>query len=232
MPAHIDQEKLKAAPEMEGTRERTVEDVVLSRHSVRRFQDRPVPEDTLLKLFSLAQRAPSDWNLQPWRWLVLSTLAEKERLQGVVPGDSLILRAPAAIVALANTKEWEHAADHLREFVESGRYTEDEFAEKVRQITEVFRGNPERAREFAVKNTMLALMTLALVAQGEGLGTGFIGDFDEAALRAEFEIPDELAVAAVITVGFPSEDPPKSLRKPLGDVVHWQRMGGKRGAAS
>lgn len=232
MPAYIDQEKLKSAPETEGTRERTVEDVVLSRHSVRRFQDRPVPEDTLLKLFSLAQRAPSDWNLQPWRWLVLSTLAEKERLQSVVPGDSLILRAPTAIVALANTREWEHAADHLREFVESGRYTEDEFAEKVRQITETFHANSEKSREFAVKNTMLALMTLALVAQGEGLGTGFIGDFDEAALRAEFQIPDELAVAAVITVGFPSEDPPKSLRKPLGDVVHWQKMGGKRGAAN
>ena len=230
MPAHIDQEKLKASPEVEGARERTVEDVVLSRHSVRRFQDRSVAEDTLLKLFSLAQRAPSDWNLQPWRWLVLSQLAEKERLQGVVPGDSLVLRAPVAVIALANTKEWEHASEHLREYVESGRYSEEEFTEKVRQITEAFHGQPEKAREFAVKNTMLALMTLALVAQGEGLGTGFIGDFDEAGIRSQFEIPEDLAIAAVTTIGYPSEDPPKSLRKPLGEVVHWQRMGCKRGA--
>lgn len=231
MPSYIGEEKLKSAGESEGGRERTVEDVVLSRHSVRRFQDRPVPEDTLLKLFSLAQRAPSDWNLQPWRWLVLTQLSEREKLQGLVPGDSLVLRAPVAIVALASTREWERAAEHLREYVESGRYTEEQFNEKVRQIAETFQDHPDRAREFAVKNTMLALMTLALVAQGEGLGTGFLGDFDEASIRRTFAIPDELAVAAVVTVGYPSDDPPKTLRKPLGEVVHWQHMGGKRGAA-
>ncbi len=232
MPSYIGEEKLKSAEEAEGTKERTVEDVVLSRHSVRRFQDRPVAEDTLLKLFSLAQRAPSDWNLQPWRWLVLTDLAEREKLQALVPGDSLVLRAPVSLVALANTREWEMAADHLREYVESGRYSEEQFSEKVRQITETFREHPERAREFAVKNTMLALMTLALVAQGEGLGTGFLGDFDEMAIRRAFEIPNELAVAAVITLGYPSDDPPKTLRKPLGEVVHWQHMGGRRVGSS
>jgi nitroreductase len=51
--------------------ERTVEDVVLSRQAIRRFADRPVRRELLTKLFSLAQRAPSDWNLQPWRWLGL-----------------------------------------------------------------------------------------------------------------------------------------------------------------
>jgi nitroreductase len=231
VPAHIGEEKLKTTAETEGARERTVEDVVLSRHSVRRFQDRPVPEDTLLKLFSLAQRAPSDWNLQPWRWLVLTQLSQREKLQALVPGDSLVLRAPVAIVVLASTREWERAADHLREYVESGRYTEEQFSEKVQQIAETFRGHPARAREFAVKNTMLALMTLALVAQGEGLGTGFLGDFDEVAIRKAFEIPEELAVAAIVTLGYPSDDPPKTLRKALGEVVHWQQMGGKRGGA-
>jgi nitroreductase len=51
--------------------ERTVEDVVLSRQAIRRFADRPERRELLTKLFSLAQRAPSDWNLQPWRWLGL-----------------------------------------------------------------------------------------------------------------------------------------------------------------
>ena len=224
----IGEEEARQQIEAEIGRERTVEDVVLSRHSIRRFQERPIEDDTLLKIFSLAQRAPSDWNLQPWRWLVLRHHVDRERLQKLVPGESLVLKAPVAIIAMANTNEWRQAEVHLRENVESGRYSEDQFQEKVRLINEAFEAKPERAREFAVKNTMLALMTLALVAQGEGLGTGFLGDFDEDGIRKEFDVPDEWVIAAVITIGYPGEDPPKSLRKPLGDVVQWDKIGGKR----
>ena len=225
---YIDEEEIRNPLGVKDAQERTVEDVVLSRHSIRRFEDRSVSDDTLLKLFSLAQRAPSDWNLQPWRWLVLRSPEDRERLQNLVPGESLVMKAPVAIIALANTKEWQGATDHLREHLDSGRYTEEQFNEKVKQIADTFEQNPDKAREFAVKNTMLALMTLALVAQGEGLGTGFLGDINEMALRKEFEIPDDWAVAAVITLGYPGEDPPKSLRKPLGEIVQWNKIGGKR----
>jgi nitroreductase len=225
---YIGEEEIRQAARGETGKERTVEDVVLSRHSIRRFVDRPVSDDALLKLFSLAQRAPSDWNLQPWRWLVLRDREDRDRLQKLVRGETLVLKAPIAVVALANTREWEQAADHLREHVEMGRYTEEQAQEKVKLINEAFRDHPERAREFAVKNTMLALMTLCLVAQSEGLGTGFLGDFEEAAIRSEFNVPDEWAVAAVLTLGYPGEDPPKSLRKPLGEVVQWDKVGGKR----
>lgn len=228
MPYIGEEELSHAAQGGEGVKERTVEDVVLSRHSIRRFLDRPVSDDTLLKLFSLAQRAPSDWNLQPWRWLVLRDREDRDRLQKLVRGETLVLKAPVAVIALANTKEWEQAPKHLKEHVESGRYTEEQAQAKVKLINDAFRDNPERAREFAVKNTMLALMTLCLVAQSEGLGTGFLGDFDEDVIRKEFGVPDDWAVAAVLTLGYPGEDPPKSLRKPLGDVVQWNRIGGKR----
>jgi nitroreductase len=225
---YIGEEELRQAAQGEGGKERTVEDVVLSRHSIRRFQDRPVSDDTLLKLFSLSQRAPSDWNLQPWRWLVLREREDRDRLQKLVRGETLVLKAPIAIIALANTREWEHATEHMREHIESGRFTEEQAQAKVKLINDAFRDNVDRAREFAVKNTMLALMTLCLVAQGEGLGTGFLGDFDEESIRQEFEVPDDWAVAAVLTLGYPAEDPPKSLRKPLGDIVQWDKIGGKR----
>lgn len=43
-----------------------------SRRSVRGFLDKPVPDDTLTQIFELAQLAPSNCNIQPWKVFVAS----------------------------------------------------------------------------------------------------------------------------------------------------------------
>lgn len=208
--------------------ERTVEDVILLRRAIRRFAERPVPDELILKVFSLAQRAPSEWNFQPWRWLVLRHEADRLRLAPLTYGRMEIRAAPIVVVALANTREWERAPEHLRQQVGAGRLTEEEYEAQLQRTYAHFRGHPERAREFAVANTMLAVMTLTLIAQAEGLGAGFIGTFDEEGIRRELQIPEDWAVATIVTLGFPADDPPRSARKALDDVVHWDRIGGRR----
>lgn len=47
-------------------------DLLKQRHSCRAFLDKPVPTETLEQIFELAQRAPSNCNVQPWQTLVVS----------------------------------------------------------------------------------------------------------------------------------------------------------------
>lgn len=49
-----------------------VHGAVRTRHSLRRFTDRPVPRDTLEPVPATAAEAPSGANLQPWHIYVLS----------------------------------------------------------------------------------------------------------------------------------------------------------------
>src|SRR5215831_15475245 len=81
--------------------ERTVEDVILLRRAIRRFAERPVPDELIIKIFSLAQRAPSEWNFQPWRWLVLRQEPDRLRLAPLTYGRMEIRIAPIVVVALA-----------------------------------------------------------------------------------------------------------------------------------
>ncbi len=65
----------------------SIQSLLESRHSVRGFRDEPVDADLLQQVFSLAQRAPSNCNAQPWQVYVASgqardTLARE--LQGTV----------------------------------------------------------------------------------------------------------------------------------------------------
>lgn len=48
----------------------SLEDAVLARRSVRGFLPEPVPQDILNRVFSLAQQAPSNCNIQPWHVVV------------------------------------------------------------------------------------------------------------------------------------------------------------------
>jgi len=208
--------------------ERTVEDAVLSYHPVRSFETREVPETLLLKILSLAQRAPSEWGVQPWRWLVLRSREERERLRGSTYGSPAVISAPVVIVACANTREWTEAAVTFRGRVEAGRMSLEEQEEALAALERLCGGDAQRAREFALRNTMLALSALMLVAQGEGLSTGPMGGFDEERLRQTFHLPVEWAVAGVCTLGYPDEAFDRTLRKPLGDIVHWERIGGSR----
>jgi len=47
-------------------------DAIEQRRSVRGYLDKEVPQDTLESIFTLAQRAPSNCNIQPWKVYVAS----------------------------------------------------------------------------------------------------------------------------------------------------------------
>ncbi len=56
---------------LNGDRAAIVEDAITSRRSIRRFLDTPVPRELISHLLSVAGRAPSGSNIQPWRVYVM-----------------------------------------------------------------------------------------------------------------------------------------------------------------
>jgi len=56
----------------------TVEEAISGRHSVRAFLKKPVPRALLLRIISIAGRAPSGSNVQPWKVWVLEGAAKEE----------------------------------------------------------------------------------------------------------------------------------------------------------
>lgn len=65
------------------------------------FQSRPVPPEKLKAVLSAARLAPSQKNLQPWRFVVVRDDERKRLLAQASPRGKLIAEAPAAIVAFA-----------------------------------------------------------------------------------------------------------------------------------
>lgn len=74
-------------------------DDILSRRSIRRYTDRPVPEAMLRRALEAAMAAPSAWHCDPWRYIVLTDRAALDDLAEILPYGKMLRQARAAFIA-------------------------------------------------------------------------------------------------------------------------------------
>uniref|UniRef100_A0A7C6A8J2 Nitroreductase n=1 Tax=candidate division WOR-3 bacterium TaxID=2052148 RepID=A0A7C6A8J2_UNCW3 len=70
----------------------------------------------------------------------------------------------------------------------------------------------------------IAFEHLVLAAANEGLGTCWIGAYKEAEVKKVLKIPDGVKVIALTPLGYPVQEPPARPRKPLNDIISYDRF--------
>lgn len=68
----------------------------------------------------------------------------------------------------------------------------------------------------------IALTNLTLAATAEGLGTCWIGAFQQDRVRQILGVPDTCQVTLMMTLGHPADQPGERTRKPLEELVCWE----------
>ena len=64
---------------------------------------------------------------------------------------------------------------------------------------------------------------LILAATAEGLGTCWIGAFDQAAAKEVLGLPDGVEPIAFTPLGYAADRPPRKKRKPLSELVRYEK---------
>jgi len=86
-------------------------------------------------------------------------------------------------------------------------------------------GIDDPAQKWARVDVAIAMEHLALTAVENGLGTCWIGAFDQEKMAIFLGLPKGLVVTACMTLGYPDESPEARSRKPMTELVHWERYG-------
>jgi len=79
-------------------------EVLKKRRSIRKYQEKPVEKDKLLKLLEAARLGPSAANMQPCQFIVVTAKEAREKLKASYKEDWFV-NAPVIIVGCANPKE-------------------------------------------------------------------------------------------------------------------------------
>jgi nitroreductase len=77
-------------------------EAILTRRSIRQYQDKPVSEELIRKLLAAAMSAPSARNSQPWRFVVIDDRSLLEQVPAINPYAAMARQAPVAILICAD----------------------------------------------------------------------------------------------------------------------------------
>src|SRR4030042_2523297 len=82
-------------------------EAILSRRSIRKYADKPVPDDLVKELLTAAMSAPSAANTQPWHFVVINDRKILDRIPEFHPYSHMVFEAPLAIVICGDSSdEW------------------------------------------------------------------------------------------------------------------------------
>jgi nitroreductase len=82
-----------------------LKDAIRKRESIRDYEDKPVPEEKLLKVLEAARLAPSGSNRQEWKFIVVRDVKRRRELSEAAGGQLHIAAAPVVIAAVGTNPE-------------------------------------------------------------------------------------------------------------------------------
>ena len=85
-------------------------------------------------------------------------------------------------------------------------------------------GCGEKKSRWSTVDVAIALQNMVMAAEAQGLGSCWIGDFDQIELKEMLGIPDNLRVIALVSFGYPAEKSAPGNKKNLEEIVHYNKF--------
>jgi len=174
-------------------------DLVSRRQSIRSYLNKPIPKDDILKCIEAARLAPSACNVQPWKFVVVD---EKNLIDKIVDEACLgiysmnkFIKSAAALIVVVSQKE--------------------SFLRKI--------GSALKGTNYYLIDIGIACEHLVLQATELGIGSCWIGWFNEKKLKSIMQVPKDKKIDVIISLGFSEIQPSAKNRKELKEVLSYNK---------
>ncbi|KKL85792.1 hypothetical protein LCGC14_1951180 [marine sediment metagenome] len=182
-------------------------EAINTRRSVRRYSDRPLGDEILREVFESVRQSPSWANMQCWRFVAVRDAEAKEMLAEY---------------------------SYMESFFAGKGYKVNPAKKALREapVVLVACADPAdsgevRGQDYYLLDIGIASQTLMLAARGHGLGTVFVGIYEEGKVKELLGIPEGVRVAGLIPIGYPLEEKDKGpSRKEVSEILYPVRWGG------
>ncbi len=164
-------------------------EVIKKRRSVRKFDSlKQVTDEQIEKILQAGRLAPSANNLQDWFFVVVKNPEIKKQLVNACSGQNFVGEASTVIIVCSDKRL---ANTH------SARHGSD---------------------FFTIQDTAIATQQMWLAITALGLGTCWIGAFDEKEVKRVLHLENYLRPMAILPIGYPVKKPPTTPRKKLSEI--------------
>jgi len=181
-------------------------DALTNRTSVNFFDtEKPVSDETVLEILNYAQEAPTAFNIQHTRYLVVTDQDAKNTLKDIAFGQQKVADAPVVVVVLADELGHKRMPEIAQRGVDAGVYPQQAGDYMVNAVNNGYDGQAQKNHDEALRSASMATMNLMTAATAKGLATGPMIGFNADELKKAFNIADQYSVAMMVTLGYARE---------------------------
>jgi nitroreductase len=166
-------------------------EIIEKRKSIRKFSDKPVEKEKLDQLLSIINKAPSAGNMQSFKIFVLTNKEIKKKLWEFKPNQTFLMESTFILV-----------------FCQDKEQNRERFGERGQNFYSVL--------DAAIACTFAHLATFEL-----GLGSVWVGAFEENIVKKSLTLPEHLSPIALLPVGYPAESPDPKPRRKIDEIVEF-----------
>ena len=160
------------------------------RQSIRAYGNREVEPEKLQQILQAAYRAPSAGNLQAYEIIVVRDPGVRQTLARAANGQDFVAAAPLVLVFCANPAR-----------------SSVKYRKRGEQL-------------YSIQDATIACSFAMLAATAVGLGSVWVGAFDEKAVEAALHLEKSWQPVAILPIGYPAETPELTTRRPIHELVH------------
>jgi nitroreductase len=175
-----------------------IEQCIKERRSIRVYKDDDVEDYKLMKVLEAGNWAPSAGNLHSRHFIVIQSQEGKKKLIECVrssriskTGKGNLMKAPVFIIICADPKNC-----------------------KIRYAG-------RKSLMFSIQDAAAATQNMAIMAHALGLGTCWVGNFDESSIISGFSLRKGLYPVAILALGYPAYSPPPPRKKSIEEVTEF-----------
>lgn len=140
-------------------------EAIQRRRSVRKYLDKEVPMELILKVLEAGRLAPSAHNSQPWHYIIVTDPEKRRKIAESGRWAGFLKNTPVVIVGCGDT---------------------------------------EASPDWYVVDVAISMQNMILEATELGLGTCWVGSFDQNTVKTILNIPEKYKVVALLALGYPA----------------------------
>jgi nitroreductase len=200
---------------------------ILQRRSIKSFKPDPISPELLRQLVELTVAAPSSYNLQDWRIVVVQDPEQRVALGVACYNQPQIVQAPINFVFAVDVKAGERdITPIIQQGIQTGAWSEGTANYFKKAIPDFAVTLGDKVREYAIKDAMIAATHTMLAAEGLGLSTCMMNGWSEDKVKAVIgaENDPDIAIALVLPIGYAAEPRKNPGRMPFEFNVSLDRL--------
>lgn len=170
---------------------------ITQRRAVKHYDpDHHMSDDEIRQLMELARCAPTAFNIQNWRFVLVRDPELRQQIRAVAWDQAQVTDASLLIVLCADRRSW--AKSPQRYWRDAPQEVQDML---VPAITQYYEGKEQVQQDEAMRSCGIAAQTIMLAATAMGYDSCPMDGFDFDAVGTLINLPEDHSIAMFVVVG-------------------------------